>query len=105
MEPNPAHPDYERMIDEYNQDLELKVRRIMIKRGVVCEIDTEAVEEIRALYREELEHELDKSDKVVYVSMVAVGSEDDLNDLMNALTKRAQPTDLEVESAKNGFRS
>lgn len=107
LEPNPAHPDYERAMQEYNMSLEEKVRRMMIRRGVVIQWDDEKraeVQQLRDEWREEFGTELSGSDELIYVSHICIGTGEDFGELIEAIQQRSHPTGPEVELARSGFR-
>jgi len=103
-EANESDPDYQREMEDYNLMLEAKMRSVLIKRGVICDVDTEAVKELRA-QMDAIGVTLDADDKVVYITHICVGSEDGYNELVAALTQRAQPTDAAVNEAAADLKS
>lgn len=103
LEANVNDPDYQQALKQYNEELEARVRKLMIIRGVDVEIDHEAVNELREQMRE-IGIELDKSDKLVYVSMIAMGTAEDYQDLINAITRRSQATEDAVADAVATFQ-
>ena len=68
-EPNLADPDYQAALVEYQASIEETARRFYIKRGVECEVDQEAVAQLRR-DMQELGVELDPDDLFVYVSYI-----------------------------------
>lgn len=107
LEPNPAHPAYREALSEYDQMIEQKARRMLIKRGVVIEWTPErreALEEIRAYWKENLDGDLEPDDEVAFVSYVCVGSDSDLEEFLEALLKRSQPTEAAVDEAAGRFQ-
>lgn len=81
----------------------IRLRKLLIRRGVECEPDVEAVSELRAQYREDYGIELEGSDKEVYIMYIAAGTDADLQDLIGAILTRSQPTKAEVDLAKVSF--
>jgi hypothetical protein len=107
IESNPAHPDYVATMNEYNREFEMRVRRLLIKRGVEIPGENkewqEEVAELREFWREEYAKELEGDDKMLYISYIAVGTDGDLTDLLGAIMQRSQPTEAAVAAAKASF--
>ena len=109
VEPNPAHPDYPKMMADYNTMIEQKMRRLIIKRGVVVnftpEIEQE-IEELREFWASETEgHQIEETDDAVfYVTYLCFGSDTDTEELIDAIMRRSQPTREDVELTKAAFR-
>ncbi len=109
-EPNPAHPEYQRALSQYNQDMEKRMRRLLIKRGVAFPDDVtekEAIAQVAALreeWRQMYDQELDETDdKVAFVWFIAAGTDKGIEELTAAIMSRSQPTRDEVEAAKASF--
>ena len=106
-EPNPAHPDYTEAMGRYSQEMEMRVRRLLINRGVVIPEDGNdwkaEVTELRAFWLDTYGKELEGDDKTVYISNIAVGTDQDLSDLLTAIMQRGQPTEEVVAAAKASF--
>ncbi len=95
-EPNPHHPDYEKALEDWTADVEVAVRKLCIKRGVVLTLNDEQraeVAEVREFMRREYQRELDDDDRYVYVAYVAIGGQADYEKLVNTIVGRSQPTD------------
>ena len=106
-EPNEAHPDYLESIDKYNGELEAKVRKFMIERGVVITLSDEQkneVKELREYWKEEFSAELSGNDKYLYVSYIAIGTDADMEEVMDVIMRRSQPTEAAMAEAKDGFQ-
>jgi hypothetical protein len=107
IESNPAHPDYVATMNEYNREFEMRVRRLLIKRGVEIPGENkewqDEVTELRDFWREEYTKELEGDDKMLYISYIAVGTDGDLTDLLGAIMQRSQPTEAAVAAAKASF--
>ena len=109
MEPNAAHPDYQKAVSEYTDMIEHKLRRMVIKRGVSVEITPEIkaeIEELRAFWKEENPDKLidETDDTVFYVTFICFGSNEDSEELLAAIMQRSQPTREDVELTKVAFR-
>jgi hypothetical protein len=106
-EPNPAHPDYLIALGQYNQELEQRVRKLLIQRGVVIppELDgwKDEVKELREWWLEAYGKELEGDDKTIYISYIAVGTDSDLADLLAVIMQRSQPTEEAINIAKDTF--
>lgn len=107
MEENPAHPDHLQALRKYNEEFELKMRKLIIQRGVAVEVTDEIkreVSELREYMKTEQGIDLPADDKMVYVCNIAIGTEEDVADLINAITKRSHPTEAEVALQAQSFR-
>ena len=106
-EPNPAHPDYTEAMAKYSQEMEMRVRMLLINRGVVIPDDNgdwkAEVAELREFWQVNYGKELAGDDKTVYISNIAVGTDMDLGDLLTAIMQRSQPTEEAVAAAKSSF--
>ena len=95
----------------YNQEMEVKMRRLLIKRGVEYLPDQEAdaltqVDELRKSWMEDYGQPLDEpSDKVVYIWFIAAGTDKGIEEITSAILSRSQPSQEDVELAKASFRS
>jgi hypothetical protein len=107
-EPNESHPDYLAAIDQYNIDLESKMRELMIKRGVVINLSDEQkqeVQELREDWEEMYGNQLSGNDKYVFISYIAIGTDKDMEEVIEAITRRSQPTEAAIAETKAGFQS
>lgn len=110
QEPNPADPKYLEAVKKWEEDVERRTRKLMIERAVVVEMDDEKREQVNELRNWMIENlgagsvEEGTSDKEFWVTMIAIASPEDLQDLMNFVTRRSQPTPEEIAAAKESFR-
>ena len=92
---------------EYNRQFEMRVRRLLISRGVVIPGENKTWEEevgdLRAFWKAEYGQELEGDDKTIFISYIAVGTDSDLTDLLAAIMQRSQPTEAAVAAAKASF--
>ena len=91
-EPNYDADDYVQALQDYQLEIEERLRRFYIKRGVVLRLTDEQkaeVEEYRQYMREDQQIELDPDDKFVYVNSIAMGT--NYQDFLAAVQKG--PTD------------
>ena len=106
LESNPADPDFARQLKEYDLDFNQKSQSLMIKRGVsvtmTAEIKAE-IDELREFYRKEYGKEISVDDHTLYVTMICVGTGDDLQELIQAIMSRSQPTEEAVALATATF--
>ena len=110
LEVNYAHPDYSETLRKYNDEMEARIRRLLIKRGVIIPAENTAweaeLEETRQNWLADFGVELsrlDPDDKVDWICYCAVGTDFDFEELYAAILKRSQPTAEAVEAAKSGF--
>jgi hypothetical protein len=108
MERNYGDPKYVVTLAEHRHRLYDTLQRAIILRSVVATDGKwkDDVNEYRQFLLSQTGKEIDeKDDLVVYVTRICVGSQEDLNDLMAAITRRSQPTEEAVAAAKADFRS
>lgn len=106
--PNPAHPVYQDLRREWNrrvsEEAGNRLRGLAVRRGVVCEVDSDAVAQVRADMATEGIDLSAFDDRYVYVAFVCVGSEDDWQDLLDAVFKRAAPQEAAIETHIAAFQ-
>lgn len=108
LEPNLQDPSYKMALQEHQHKIFLAWRRAMILRSVIIEGEDwkQDVQDYREFIKEQTGFPLDEpNDLVVYVLRICVGSEEDLGEMIQAITRRSQPTPEEIERAKSSFRS
>lgn len=94
LEPNPHDPDYIEAVARHELELDARTYRLYIKRGVITEIDKDALEELRAdleaagIPRDKQEPD----DHILYVTRIVISTTEDRNDLNYLLTRRNRPT-------------
>ena len=107
-EANPSDPDYIAAKERHGQELEMRVRKLMIQRGVIIPPDNTGwqaeVAELKAFWLETYGAELEGNEKDLYVSHIAIGTDSDYLELVEAITRRSQPTEGEVAAAKATFQ-
>ena len=108
-EPNFDDPEYRLAVSDYQQNAATNVGiltlRMMIKRGVECKVDPDAVKQLREDMAElGAPIDPDYDDKYIYVAMFLASSQDEMNRLRDVIMKRSQPTPEEVNAAKETFR-
>lgn len=107
-EENASDPDYQAALKAYELEVQERILKLVIRRGVLVEMNEERmarVEELRAEMREDLGMELDSDPKYVFVAYCAVGSGEDLQELAESVFRRSQPTEGAIQEAVETFRS
>lgn len=99
-----AHEAWER---EVNQKMQEQSQDMLLYLGVVkhIKLDDEMLAQVQEM-REDADRfglELDKDDKSVWVRNIALGTVEDLTDLVNRIIRRSQPTEEAVEEAQSRF--
>lgn len=105
---NPAHPIYQTLRRDWservNEETGARLKRIAIRRGVVCEIDQTAVASVRDDMAAEGVDLSSFDDHYVYVAFVCVGSDDDWTDLLKAIFERSAPQEAAVQAHIAAFQ-
>lgn len=97
MEPNEADPAYQAALKDYEQALAIKAGDVLLRLGVMVEIDHEVLDQLRADFKA-LDMEIDADDKLAYLKHYAIGSDDDLALLGAIITSQSQPTEEAVQA-------
>lgn len=108
LEPNTAHPEYVAAQETYGLEMEKRLNHLLIKRGVKLDWTPEMkaeVQEVRDLYEEETGRAMNEDDTFVYVSYIAIGTDKDLEELLEAIMRRSGPTEAAAEEAADRFKS
>lgn len=107
-EQNVTDPNYLTQVTEWNLKVYMLWRRVMVLRAV--DQDSlpagwnDEVKGYRDFIKAQTGKDLDEpEDLVIYILRICVGSEEDLNDFINAVTRRSQPTAEVIEQAKASF--
>jgi hypothetical protein len=101
-------PDYIKQVQEWEAEIDNRVMELQIKRGVVSISAPnweEEVADLRALF-DSLGNSsrLPKDDLVCYISLIASGTPQDLQDFIQVISMRSHPTEEAVQAAKESFR-
>lgn len=111
-EENLAHPDYHAALDEwkgkFNQELTARTKKLLLKRGVLPYLSLtheqeEQIAELRAEMLEDYGVTLESDDKWVFVNHIALGTVEDLTDLVNAVIRRSVVTEEATQEAISKF--
>lgn len=108
MEPNLSDPSYNKALEKRQTEVGLAVIRATILRSVIVNGEEwkEEVKEYRKFIQDTTGAPLaEENDLYIYITRICVGTQDDLNDLVVAITSRSQPTPEEIAKAKDSFRS
>lgn len=110
-EENPAHPDYLRAHDEwkrrFNDEMQERTQALLIDFGITPYIylDDEMKARVEECRQRAARHglELDPDDRAVWVNDVALGTVEDLTDLISAIMRRTKATEEAVLEAVKKF--
>lgn len=95
MEPNEADPRYQEQLNDYSNQMISEVQKLTIERGVFVELtddDRREIEELRKFWLDEYNETLKGSDKYIFVAHICIGTVEDLQDLVKAITRRSSAT-------------
>lgn len=110
-EENPAHPDYLRAREEwkrkFNEEIQERTQALLIDFGIVPYVYLDDEQKARvAEWRERAaKHglELDPDDRAVWVYDIALGSVEDLTDLVSIIMRRTKADEAMVAEAVKKF--
>lgn len=108
-QPHTGHPVYiERLADwqrRVNSEVGDRLTRLVVRRAVVCDVDTVAVATARADMLD-IGVDLDSyTDHEVFVRFVCVGPNDDWVDLLRVVFERSAPSAEAVQAHVDSFRA
>lgn len=98
-EKNESHPEYKKALADRRSLLNNESQSLLIDRGVVIEMsddDKASVKELRDYWKSSKGKQLAGSDKEVFVRYIALGTSEDMQELVQAITRRTQPTEVAV---------
>jgi hypothetical protein len=109
---NRSHPVYLELLaawrERFNREVGQRLNRLIIKRGVVCELGPGELAEVTQMRQDLAEIGIDTSgqdDHHIYVAYICIGAEGDYTDLIKALYERSTPTEGAVQAHIDTFRS
>lgn len=107
MEKNLSDPAYEKALEDRSAQVYQAWKRALLLRGVVLEGDDwkKDVAEYRQFIQETTGQPLaETDDRMIYILRVAVNSIEDNQELIEAITRRSQPTPEVVQAARESFQ-
>lgn len=106
--PNRGHPIYVQLLKEWNEELSResgeRLISLVIRRGVVCEVDEAAVKQLRADMAAVGVDLSEYDNHYVYVAFVCVGPSADYQELLRAVFERSIPSEEAVQAHIDSFR-
>jgi len=107
-EENPTNPEYLKEYEEYEDQFNEMVQRILMKRGVVFEMTPERqkeVDQLRQDYLDETGIEIEeKDDRFLWLYEIAIGTPQDLQELMEAIYSRQDVQEEDLRIAEDSFQ-
>jgi hypothetical protein len=103
-ESNPAHPDYQAALQNYHEELGLFMGEVMMRLGVEAEVDHDAVKQLREQWAKLNIGELDSDDAYCYIRYCLIETQEDFQNLIEAVTSRNNPTEKAVADAIETFQ-
>lgn len=107
MEPNEASPTYIAEMEAYKEEVQIRQIQLLITRGVIFEMTPERVEEVRKLRRdlEVYAHtDLPEDDKQAWLMYCAIKTDDDMKELIEAISSRVHPTEKVIREHVESFQ-
>lgn len=104
---NTAHPDYQAALAAHYIEIELLMRKLVLKRGVVLDLDETqkaAVSQLRQDMSELGVSTLPDDDRECWLYHIAIGTPQDEVDLMAVIRGESQPTEEHVQAAIATFQ-
>lgn len=104
VEENRSHPGYLKEMAEHTFSVTRKMMDFTLWRGVKCDVDHAAVEEVRrdaTMFGGSLEGD----DKLIYIKHVLVSTSEELGRLRDAILSQGQPTEAAIAEKQAGLKS
>jgi hypothetical protein len=103
-----GHPIYQELLKEWRAKVEREVGErvtpFVIRRGVVCEVDPDAVAERRKWAAEDGLDLSEFDDHYIYVAFCCIGPFSDWTDLLKAVFERSSPQEAATAEYKAAFQ-
>lgn len=103
-----GHPVYQELLKEWRERVEREVGErvtpFVIRRGVVCEVDQEAVAERRKWASEDGLDLTGLDDHYIYVAFCCIGPFSDWMDLLKAVFEKSSPQEAAIQEYKTAFQ-
>jgi hypothetical protein len=99
-EKNESHPDYQAALQARKEKLNVATQDLMIEEGVVYALnddDKKSVKEFKERWKARTGVDPVGTDLSIFIRYIAVGTSEDLKELIAAITRRTQPTEVAVE--------
>lgn len=106
MEENPVHPAYLEAKQQYEIDQNHRVQELLIKRGVAVDMSeaVKEVQELREFWKSTYGQDLPETDDaLVYVMDICAGTQEDIQELIAAVTQRSRATEKQISEAQGMF--
>ena len=107
-EPNAAHPDYKIALQYYEEEVTDRTNRMVLRRGVHLDLTDEMkadVKELRKEWQEELGVDIPYNDQYVYICYIALGTNEDFQELLEAILSRSGISGPALEAAQDTLKS
>lgn len=106
-EPNLADPEYIDALAKYDRWVQEESGQRLVEMVVTRAIEPLSIDQDAvAFYRETarlFDLECDDDDRMVYIRYIAIGSPEDLADIMQAVVRRSEPTSEAIQAAVDSF--
>lgn len=104
-ERNYADPDYQENLATWDADLAMRASIAVVELSIHIEMTKDRKAAVKVL-RETMSHllPLQQPDKMVWLKYVAIKSDDDFRDLINAIRNGVQPTEDTVQETADSFQ-
>lgn len=103
---NEADPTYLQDLQDYKIKLSEVTSRIMIKWGIVYQLteeDKKLVAQLKETWREDRDEDLKGSDTYIFLNYIALGTKEDIQEIVKAITRRTQATPEATQEALDRF--
>lgn len=107
-EPNELDPSYIQEKQQHDEEVNNRLIKLVIRRGVWIDWNEQKAQQVTTL-RQDMEElgntDLPEDDKLIWVMYLAVGTPEDMEELVTAVTRRSRPTEKPIQENISSFRS
>lgn len=105
-EENPNDPDYRQALSDWRKTINTQSQKLIAQRALGPLTDSQKAEvaEIRAYWQENFGHDLSLTDKEIFVYKICAATGEDINEFVEFVTRRSQPTQGGIDDARKHFR-
>lgn len=105
-EENPTDPDYKAALADWRKTINTQSQKLIAQRALppLSDAQKDEVKEVRAYWIENFGHDLALTDKEIFVYKICAATGEDINEFLEFVTRRSEPTQGGRADALKHFR-
>lgn len=105
-EDNPNDPDYRAALADWRKKINNESQKLIAQRALppLSDAQKEEVKEVRTYWQENFGHDLALTDKEIFVYKICAATAEDIQEFVEFVTRRSQPTQGGIADANKHFR-